>query len=95
VIARVSGVVHNGGQAAASNVKARLSARGQTKIVTVGTISAGGQKTVSATMDIGAYDAVSWPVPISVTADPTHSITEADETNNSTSSSFPQNSDCN
>ncbi|MBU0595128.1 hypothetical protein KJ567_00385, partial [Candidatus Bipolaricaulota bacterium] len=91
VIARVSGTIHNGGQATASNVKARLGAGGQTQTVTVGTIPAGGQKTVSATMDIGAYDTVSWPVSINVTADHTHSITEADETNNSTNSSFPQN----
>jgi len=95
VIARVSGTVHNGGQASASNVKARLMAGGKTTWASVGTISAGGQKTVSATIDVGAYDSVSWPVSISVTADHTNSITEADETNNTTKSSFPENSDCN
>ena len=95
VIATVTGVVHNGGQATASNVRARITAGGKSTTVTVGTLAAGAQKTVSATIDIGDYDLVSWPVSTSITADPSDSISEADETNNTTHSSFPQSSDCN
>jgi len=95
VIATVTGIVHNGGQASASNVKARITAGGKSTTVTVGTISAGGQTTVSATIDVGAYDLVSWPVSTSIEADPYNSITEADESNNTTNSSFPQSSECN
>ena len=95
VIATVTGIVHNGGQADASNVRARVTAGGKSTTVTVGSISAGGQKTVSATIDVGAYDTTSWPVSTSITADPLHQITEADESNNTTNSSFPQSSDCN
>jgi hypothetical protein len=95
VIATVTGIVHNGGQADASNVRARVTAGGTSTIVTVGSISAGGQKTVSATLDVGSYDTVSWPVQTSITADPTSVIAEADETNNTTNSAFPQSSDCN
>ncbi len=95
VIATVTGIVHNGGQADAANVRAQITAGGKSTTVTVGTITAGGQKTVSATLDIGDYDLVSWPVPTSIEADPYHTITEADESNNTTNSSFPQSSDCN
>ena len=94
VIATVTGVVHNGGQAAASNVRAKVTAGGTSTTVTVGTLAAGATKTISATIDVGDYDQVSWPVPTSITADPFDSIDEADETNNTTSSSFPQSSDC-
>jgi|GEM_PF-3463850 hypothetical protein len=95
VIATVTGIVHNGGQADAANVRAEVSAGGKSTVITVGTISAGGQKMVSATIDVGAYDQVSWPVSTSIEADPYHAITEADETNNTTSSSFPESSGCN
>ena len=95
VVATVTGIVHNGGRASASNVRARVTAGGKSTTVTVGTISAGGQKAVSATLDIGAYDTVSWPVSTSITADPLHQITEADESNNTTNSAFPQSSNCN
>ena len=95
VIATVTGVVHNGGQATASNVRAKVTAGGKSTTVTVGTLEPGSVKTVSATIDVGAYDLVSWPVPTSITADPFDSIDEADETNNTTNSSFPQSSDCN
>ncbi|MBU1050479.1 hypothetical protein KKG90_10715, partial [Candidatus Bipolaricaulota bacterium] len=94
-IATVTGIVHNGGQADAANVKAEITAGGKSTVVTVGTISAGGQKTVSATIDVGDYNQVSWPVSTSIEADPYHTITEADESNNTTNSSFPQSSDCN
>ena len=94
VVATVTGVVHNGGQATASNVRAQITAGGKSTTVTVGTLAAGAQKTVSATIDVGSYDLVSWPVPTSITADPFDSIAEADETNNTTNSSFPQSSDC-
>ena len=95
VIATVTGIVHNGGQADAANVRATITAGGRSTTVSAGTISAGGQKTVSATIDVGAYDSVSWPVSTSIEADPTHAITEADESNNTTTSAFPQSSDCN
>ena len=95
VMATVTGVVHNGGQADATNVRARVTANGVSDTVFVGTIPAGGQKSVSATIDAGAYDSVSWPLPTSITADPLHQIDEADESNNTTDSSFPQSSDCN
>jgi len=94
VIATVTGVVHNGGQADASGVQAQVVAGGVSTIVHVGTILAGGQETVSVTIDIGPYDGVSWPVPTSITADPSDSIREADESNNTTDSSFPESSDC-
>ena len=95
VMATVTGVVHNGGQESASNVRARVTANGVSTTVLVGSISAGGQKTVSATIDAGSYDSVSWPLPTSITADPLGQITEADESNNTTNSSFPESSDCN
>jgi len=63
--------------------------------VTVGALAAGAQKTVSATLDLGSIDTMVWPVQTLITADPNHQITEADETNNSTNSAFPQSSTCN
>ena len=60
----------------------------------VGTIAAGSQKTVSATIDIGAYDSVSWVVPTSIKADPSNLVQEADESNNTTDSGFPESSEC-
>ncbi len=95
VMATVTGIVHNGGQADASNVRARVTANGVSDTVNVGTLPAGGQRSVSATIDAGAYDGVSWPLATSITADPLHQIDEADESNNTTNSSFPQSSDCN
>ena len=95
VIATVTGVVHNGGQASASNVMARVTAGGYSQTVSVGTLAAGSQRSVSATIDIGPYDSVSWPVQTSITADPSGAIAEADESNNTTDSSFPETSDCN
>lgn len=95
VIATVSSIVHNGGQATASNVKALVMANGVSQTVTVGTLAAGAQKSVSATLNLGPYDTVAWPVQTSMTADPSNEIPEADETNNSTNSAFPQSSDCN
>ena len=94
VIATVSGIVHNGGQASASNVRARITAGDVSKIVYVGTLGAGAQKAISAAMDIGAYDSVRWPVPMSITVDPIRQIEEADETNNTTDSSFPESNEC-
>ncbi|MCK5247596.1 hypothetical protein KAR02_11880, partial [Candidatus Bipolaricaulota bacterium] len=95
VMATVTGIVHNGGQADAANVRATITAGGKSTTVSAGTISAGGQTTVSATIDVGAYDSVSWPIPTSIEADPYHAITEADESNNTTNSSFPESSECN
>ncbi|MCK5827973.1 hypothetical protein KAH43_05540 [Candidatus Bipolaricaulota bacterium] len=94
VIATVTGIIHNGGKATASGVRARVTAGCISDTVYVGTILAGSQKTVSATLDIGAYDGVSWPVPTSITADPSDTVDEADESNNTTSSSFPESSEC-
>ncbi len=88
VVATVTGVVHNGGQAAASGVVASVTAGNVSTMVAVG------QRTVSATIDVGPYDTTSWPVPTSITANPYDQITEADETNNSTDSAFPQSSEC-
>ncbi len=94
VMATVTGIVHNGGQAAASSVRVCISAGGETTSEYVGTISAGSQRRVSATIDIGPYDRVSWAVPTSITADPGNLIQEADESNNMTRSSFPESSEC-
>lgn len=91
IVATVTGVVHNGGQADASNVYARVYAGAKSAIVSAGFIPAGGQKTVSATIDVGPYmGSESFPVPTSIEADPLDAITEADESNNKTSSSFPE-----
>ena len=95
VVATVTGIVHNGGQASASNVRARVTAGGKSTTVLVGTLAAGSQKTISATIDVGPYDTTSWPVSTSITADYGNLITEADESNNTTNSAFPQSSDCN
>jgi len=94
VIATVTGIVHNGGQATASNVWALVMANGVSKTVSVGTLAAGAQKTVSATLDLGSIDTMLWPAQTSITADPSNLITEADETNNSTNSAFPQSATC-
>ena len=94
VVATVTGVVHNGGQASASGVQARITAGGRSTTVPVGTIAAGGQKIVTATIDVGSIDVVGWPVSTSITADPSNAIAEADESNNTTDSAFPQSSDC-
>jgi len=94
VIATVTGVVHNGGQATASNVRARVTAAGRSRTVAVGTIAAGGRKSISATIDIGPYDSVGWPFPTSITADPFDQIDEADESNNTTASSIPEGAEC-
>ena len=94
VIATVTGIVHNGGQASASLVRARVTADGKSTTVTVGSIAAGGQAQVSASINLGAYGSASWPVQTSITADPSDAITEADETNNTTQSAFPQSSNC-
>ena len=94
MIATVTGVVHNGGQASASGVVASITAGNVSTMITVGSIPAGGQRTVSATIDVGSYDTTNWPVPTSITADPYDQITEADETNNTTDSAFPQSSEC-
>ena len=95
VIATVTGIVHNGGQASASGVKALVMANGVSKTVTVGTLAAGSQRKVSATLDLGSIDTMTWPAQTSITADPSNLITEADETNNMTNSAFPQSSTCN
>ncbi|MFC2095279.1 CARDB domain-containing protein [Candidatus Bipolaricaulota bacterium] len=94
VIATITGIVHNGGQASASGVRARITAGGVSTSKYVGTIAAGGHKTVTATIDIGAYDNVSWVVPTSIKADPYNAVEEADESNNTTDSSFPESSEC-
>lgn len=94
VVATITGVVHNGGQVPASGVRVRITAGGARRTVVAGTIPAGGRKTVSATIDVGAYDSVRWPVPTSITADPNHTIEEGDESNNTTNSSFPESSSC-
>jgi len=95
VVATVTGIVHNGGKATASNVWVSITAGKVCIQQAAGTIPAGGQKTVRATIDVGAYDTTTWPVRTSITADPNHTITEADESNNTTDSAFPQSSDCN
>jgi len=95
VIATVTGIVHNGGQATATGVKARVTANGVSKTVSVGTLTAGSQKQVSAILDLGSIDTMIWPVQTSIMADPANLITEADETNNNTNSAFPQSSTCN
>ena len=95
VVTTVTGIVHNGGQESASNVRARITAGGVSKTVYVGTLAAGAQKTISATVTIGAYDNVQWPVGTSITVDPSRQIEEADETNNTTDSSFPESNECN
>jgi len=95
VIATVTGIVHNGGQASATGVRACITGNGVSKTVTVGTLMAGQQKQVSATLDLGSIDTMVWPVQTSIMADPSNAITEADETNNNTNSAFPQSSTCN
>ena len=94
VMATVSGIVHNGGQTSASGVRVRITAGGVSTTKYVGTISAGGQRSVSATIDAGAYDSVHWPVPTSIIADPSNVIQEGDESNNTANSSFPESNDC-
>ena len=90
VIVTVGGIVHNGGQATASSVRASVSAGGESSSKFVGTILAGGQKQISDTVNIGSYESVSWPISISITVDPKNRIVEADETNNTTSSAIGQ-----
>ena len=94
IVATVSGIVHNGGQASATGVQARVIAAGSSQIAYVGTVPPGGQKTVRATVDAGAYDAVPWPCPIAITADPYDTVDETDEQNNTTHASFPEASEC-
>ena len=91
-IATAGGTIHNGGQATAVDVRAKIKVGGRSKTVTVGTLSPGQQKSVTATFDLGSYDSVSWPVKVTVTADPTNSIAEADESNNETKSAIPRGS---
>ena len=93
-MATVSGIVHNGGQASASGVRVRITAGGVSTTKYVGTVLAGGQRSVSATIDAGAYDSIHWPVPTSIIADPSNTIQEGDESNNTTNSSFPESNDC-
>jgi CARDB len=91
IVATVTGVIHNGGQADASNVYARINVGSDRNFVSAGFIPAGGQKTVSGTITVGPYGGSgSFPIPISIEADPLNAITEADESNNTTSSSFPE-----
>ena len=93
VVVLASGVVHNGGQADASGFRVRIEADGHASYVSAGTIQAGGQRVVSASINVGSYDSISWPISISVEADPSGVVTEADETNNKTSSSVPESND--
>ena len=94
VIATVTGIVHNGGQDTATNVQVKVTANGKSQYVFAGTIQAGGQKTVTATFDVGGADSTSWPVQTSITADPYRQIDEADETNNTTESAFSRADEC-
>jgi len=57
----------------------------------LGTIPAGEQRRVWANLDV---DPATWPWPIRVTADPCDKIDEADESNNTTESSIPQEGEC-
>jgi len=96
VIALVSGTVHNGGQAAASNVEVLVLANGVSATLTIGLLPAGSQAgVIFRDLDLGPYDTMSWPVQTSITADPYNQIPEADETNNSTNSAFPKANVCN
>ncbi|MBN1859262.1 hypothetical protein JW848_08670 [Candidatus Bipolaricaulota bacterium] len=94
VVAPITGIVHNGGQASASGVRASITAGGGSTTVLVGTIGAGGQKAVTATIDVGSIDVVGRPVSTSITADPSNTIAEADESNNTTDSAFAQAGGC-
>ena len=90
--AKVSGIVHNGGKAKAAHVWAQVSACGKTEQVFVGTIPAGGEKRISATINVGYREG--WPWKICITADPHRHIQEADESNNTSCSSIPMRSEC-
>ncbi len=95
VIGVVEGVVHNGGQADASNVRVRISANGVLHSMQISsTLSAGSAAGVTAAIDLGPYDTMSWPVQLTITADPDNLIPEADETNNTTVGAFPQSNSC-
>ena len=58
--------------------------------MTVGTLAAGQQKSVTATFNMGSFDSLNWPLKVVVEADPTNAIAEADETNNVTEGAIGQ-----